>query len=265
MRLLREAFAGSDMLAVQQVSRDRDEPMSPPRGAPSDEGPAGDGRDEGRSPAPLGPGLQKKADEAGLLSEGVVQMESLLVARARTGDPAAFRRLFERHGPAVRRFLRDLLRDGAAADEATQETFVRAFHRLGQLREDQKILAWLLGIARNVCHEELRRRRHQGLLPGPEARDRDEGEEMPVSREPADVGPSPETLLLGQEADRQLAAALAALSEERRAALLLRLDHQLDYEEIRMVMGWSLAKVKNEIHRARLELRARLLPYLGGS
>ena len=234
MRLLREALAGSDMLAVQQiepVSRDRDESMLPPRGVPSSH-------------------------------EGVVQMESLLVARARAGDPAAFRRLFERHGPAVRRFLRDLLRDAAAADEATQETFVRAFHRLGQLREDQKILAWLLGIARNVCHEELRRRRHQGFLA--EAREGDEGEEMPVAREPADGGPSPETLLLAHEADQQLAAALATLGEDRRAALLLRLDHQLDYEEIRMVMGWSLAKVKNEIHRARLELRARLLPYLGG-
>ncbi|HEX2572724.1 MAG TPA: sigma-70 family RNA polymerase sigma factor [Polyangia bacterium] len=233
------------------MSRDRDEPPSPSREDRSHEGRAGAGRAEG---------LEKKASEAG---EGVVPMESLLVARARTGDAAAFRRLFERHGPAVRRFLRDLLRDEVAADEATQETFVRAFHRLGQLREDQKILAWLLGIARNVSHEELRRRRHHGLLPGAEGRDGDDGEE-PATREPADVGPSPETLLLGHEADRQLAAALATLGEERRAALLLRLDHQLDYEEIRGVMGWSLAKVKNEIHRARLELRARLLPYLGG-
>lgn len=244
MRLLREAIAGSDMLVIQQVSRDHDEPRS---------------FHEGGSHAQVTGPLEKKGREAGL-----VQMESLLVARARAGDGAAFRRLFERHGPAVRRFLRDLLRDEVAADEATQETFVRAFHHLGQLREDQKVLAWLLGIARNVSYEELRRRRHQGVLPGAEGREGDDGEEVPAAREPVDGGPSPETLLLGHEADRQLAAALAELGEERRAALLLRLDHQLDYDEIRMVMGWSLAKVKNEIHRARLELRARLLPYLGG-
>ena len=253
MRLLREAFAGSDMLAIQQVSRDPEEPMAG-RTRP-EEGTGGDGP----RPAQLASGSGKSAS-----SESLVQMESLLVARARTGDAGAFRRLFERHGPAVRRFLRDLLRDGAAADEATQETFVRAFHRLGQLRENEKMLAWLLGIARNVCHEELRRRRHQGLLSASEVREGDDGEEMPGPRESIEGGPSPETLLLGHEADRQLAAALATLGEERRAALLLRIDHQLDYEEIRMVMGWSLAKVKNEIHRARLELRARLLPYLGG-
>jgi RNA polymerase sigma-70 factor (ECF subfamily) len=69
---------------------------------------------------------------------------------------------------------------------------------------------------------------------------------------------------MAREADRLLASPLGCLDEERRAALLLRIDHGLDYDEIRNVMGWSLAKVKNEIHRARLELRSRLEKYIGG-
>jgi RNA polymerase sigma-70 factor (ECF subfamily) len=179
--------------------------------------------------------------------------ETRLLERASAGDPAAFRLLFDRHAPAVRRFLRDLLGDDAIADEGTQETFVRAHRGLHTIREDGKVLSWLFGIARNVSREQLRARRR--LVPV--------GEAM-VDR-PADPSLTPEAMLLGREADRALARALAHLSEERRAALLLRIDHGLDYDEIRGVMGWSLAKVKNEIHRARLELRSRLMKYVGGA
>ena len=67
--------------------------------------------------------------------------------------------------------------------------------------------------------------------------------------------------------DRELAVAFSqALSElkpERRAALLMRVDHGLPYEEIAEAMGWSLPTVKNEIHRARLKLRQLMLPHVG--
>jgi RNA polymerase sigma-70 factor (ECF subfamily) len=59
-----------------------------------------------------------------------------------------------------------------------------------------------------------------------------------------------------------LEGALADLSEDRRAALLMRIDHGLGYGEIAAAMGWTLQKVKNEIHRARLQLRASLAGYL---
>jgi len=181
--------------------------------------------------------------------EDSVGVERALIDRARAGDARAFRMLFDRHAPAVRRFLGDLLRDSDAADEATQETFVRAHHRLGSLRDDEKLRPWLFGIARYVFHETLRARRRDAGLSA------DAFDETPPQ-------PDPEAVILGQEADRQLRAALAHLGEERRAALLLRIDHGLDYDEICEVMGWNLAKVKNEIHRARLELRARLAAFL---
>ncbi len=164
-----------------------------------------------------------------------------------------FRSVYDAHARAVRRFLGDLLRDDASADEATQETFVRAHARLGTLQDGDKVLPWLFGIARNVFYEELRaRRRHLRSV------DEDERDQEP------DLAPSPEGMLLGAEADSQLAAALGELGEERRAALVLRIDHGLDYDEIAEVMGWPMSKVKNEIHRARLVLRARLSKYVGG-
>jgi RNA polymerase sigma-70 factor, ECF subfamily len=165
-----------------------------------------------------------------------------------------FRTVYDAHARSVRRFLGDLLRDDAAADEATQETFVRAHGKLSTLRQDDKVLPWLFGIARNVFYEELRaRRRHLRSLDDDESR----GEEP-------DHSPSPEGMLLGAEADAKLTEALSDLGDDRRAALVLRIDHGLDYDEIAAVMGWPLSKVKNEIHRARLTLRARLSKYVGG-
>ena len=176
------------------------------------------------------------------------------MSRARAGDAEAFRVIFDRESPGVRRFLGDLLRDDAAADEGTQETFVRAHHRLSTLEEPGKLQGWLFGIARMVFFEQLRRKRRSGPAVDP----LDESPQI-------DRAPSPEALLLSAESDRVLDGALAQLTEDRRAALLMRIDHGLGYAEIASAMGWSLQKVKNEIHRARLQLRASLAGYLEGA
>ncbi|MFE8603600.1 RNA polymerase sigma factor [Archangium violaceum] len=180
--------------------------------------------------------------------------ERRLLTRARGGDPVAFRTLFEQHSPAVWRFLRDLFRDDAAADEATQETFVRAHGKLKALRDDARLASWLLGIARHIYLESRRTRgTHLDIA----------SEESEPLLEAILPSPTPEDLLLNREMEGLLAEALGELREERRSALLLRIDHGLAYEDIAQVMGWSLPKVKNEIHRARLQLRERLAGHVG--
>lgn len=177
--------------------------------------------------------------------------------------------IFQAHIAPVRRFCRDLLRDPSAGDEAAQETFVRAHGRLGSLREPALLSSWLLGIARLVTLEQ--RRRSQWLRPlawvgGRGSEDEPDAlagfGEASGSSNLSGSAASPEAALLEKEADRALESALATLSEGRRAALLLRLDHGLGYPEIGEALGWSLAKVKNEIHRARLQLREQLAGYL---
>jgi RNA polymerase sigma-70 factor (ECF subfamily) len=172
-------------------------------------------------------------------------LEAVMVQRAQGGDAAAFRWLFDRDIAGVRRFLFDLLRDRDAADEAAQETFVRAHRGLGSLREVTRWRSWLFGTARRVFLEQLRVRKR-----APKASIDDE------KHQPVDRAANPEQVLIGREADRIIESALDKLSDERRAALVLRLDHRLDYDAIGEAMGWPLSKVKNEIHRARLELRA---------
>jgi RNA polymerase sigma-70 factor (ECF subfamily) len=71
-------------------------------------------------------------------------------------------------------------------------------------------------------------------------------------------------VLLDAELERHFTHALTHLSDQRRAALLMRIDHGLAYEDIAAAFGWSIPTVKNEIHRARLKLRTHLLPHLTG-
>ncbi|HWM85293.1 MAG TPA: RNA polymerase sigma factor [Kofleriaceae bacterium] len=182
----------------------------------------------------------------GAAAESPGDEDAAQVLEARQGDQAAFRALFDRHAPGVRRFLRDLGRDEAWADEGTQETFIRAHAGLGGLRDGQRLRPWLLGIARRVFLEELRRRRKH-WPDGPGAAE--------------ELAPSPESALLDAEASRLFRAALARLPADRRAVLLLQIDHGLPYDEIAAVMGASPARVRNELHRGRAELRAFLAPY----
>jgi RNA polymerase sigma-70 factor (ECF subfamily) len=172
--------------------------------------------------------------------------ERALVSRARENDRAAFRTIFDRCAPAVHRFLRDMLRDDTAADEATQETFVRAHRGIASIRDDDRLVPWLMGIARNVAREQRRLPRATSDVDVPE----------PVSHS------TPESTLQGRQTQHALDGALAQLSEPRRAALLLRVDHGLPYERIAETLGWSLAKVKIEIHRARQQLREWMGPHL---
>ena len=159
--------------------------------------------------------------------------------------------IFQRHGPAVRRFLRGALRDAVDADEAVQDTFVRAHAALQTLKDEGRLRSWLLGIARIVALDAHSLRRREASREDAHAR-----------AGVLELDPTPEAHLLDAEAGRVLAAELDALAPQRRAALLLRVDHDLGYPEIAQAMGWSLQKVKNEIHRARLQIRQRILRYL---
>jgi RNA polymerase sigma-70 factor (ECF subfamily) len=175
-----------------------------------------------------------------------------LVRAAREGDPEAFHLLYVRHAPPVRKFLGGVLRDSAAADDALQETFARAHRKLRALRDAARVRAWLLGMARIVALDELGRGRRSPLA-----------DVSDLGDEPFDALDTPEELLLSAEAESVLRKQLERLPPPRRAALLLRIDQDLDYPEIAEVMGWALHKVKNEIHRARIAIRSALLDYLG--
>jgi RNA polymerase sigma-70 factor (ECF subfamily) len=168
--------------------------------------------------------------------------DSFLVARARRGDGRAFAALFRRYHPLVLRFFERRLDGRDAAGEAAQETFVRAFLRLHTLRCPERVRSWLFAFARHVLLETRRARTWQ----------------TPPEDLAAAATETPEALMLRQELARSIERAVAALPRARQSALLLRVVDEYDYQQIGTRLAWPRGKVKNEIHRARLELSRRL-------
>src|SRR5687767_1913165 len=92
------------------------------------------------------------------MRRGTVEDDDALVAKARRGDDLAYEVLVRRHTPAVWRMARSLVSDDFAAEEAVQDTFVKAYRAIGTFRGDAAVRTWLLTICRRACLDELRRR-----------------------------------------------------------------------------------------------------------
>jgi RNA polymerase sigma-70 factor (ECF subfamily) len=179
-----------------------------------------------------------------------------LIARARAGDDEAFRLIFERYTRPVLRFIYNIVGQHELAEELAQETFVRAYRSMKSLRDDAKLSTWLFGIAKNVAREACRANRHD--------RRRVDMEE-PFVTELEHDGPAPEGTLLDKELNGVINRAISMLDEDKRVVFTLKVLHQRGYDEIAEITGFSIPKVKMDLHRARVEVRKRISPYLGVS
>lgn len=167
------------------------------------------------------------------------------VARARSGDRAAQEALVARHYDDCSRYALRLLGERADAEDAVQETFMRAMGALPRYLEDQRFRGWLFTILVNQCRNlalARRRREHRfPLLAAGEWRDA-----LGV------VAPPP-------LADDELARALAGLDALQREALLLRFGEAMGYAEVARLTGASPSALKMRVKRGCERLRA-LLP-----
>lgn len=153
----------------------------------------------------------------------------------------AFEKLYRQHASAVFRFSWGLCGDRASAEDLVSETFVRVLTRSPRI-ETRTALAYLLAVARNLHRSGWRRRRRE------------------VPLEADSMAPEPDwAQRLDARADlERVLRALAELSEAERAALLLRVDHELPYDEIAVALGISVSAAKVRVHRARLRLASAL-------
>jgi RNA polymerase sigma-70 factor (ECF subfamily) len=177
-----------------------------------------------------------------------------LVTRVCAGDAEAFRLIFDRYSRPVISFIFDMVNDRALAEELTQETFVRAFRAIHTMRRETKLSTWLFGIARNVARESLRARARairQVDLADKEVTDLWDQTAPPVEN------------VLSKELNDVIRRSLAALDEDKRLVFTLKVLHQCSYEEIAEITGFSIAKLKTDLHRARAEMRRRISSYAG--
>ena len=154
----------------------------------------------------------------------------------------------------VQRHILAMVRDRAEAEELTQETYARAFERVGQLRDPQAGLAWLYRIATSISLDRLRQRRPPTIAldtvaPG--------GEEAIQAAAQADAR-SLTAALEHSEMSECVQGYLAALPDDYRIAILLHDGHGLSNPEIAQLLGCSLATAKIRVHRARARLRETL-------
>lgn len=151
-----------------------------------------------------------------------------------TGDLEA---LYRQHASAVFRFAYGLCRNRAEAEDIVAEAFARVLTRANKI-ESATARAYLLAVARNAFLDARRRSvRDARLLKEMER-------QQPDTAEPLDD----RTRL------REALKALGALPEGERAALLLRLDHGMSYEQIAATLSISVAAAKVRVHRARVRL-----------
>jgi RNA polymerase sigma-70 factor (ECF subfamily) len=167
--------------------------------------------------------------------------ETLWIARARQGDDEAFNRLVEAYQRPVFSVCYRMLGDPAEAEDAAQETFIRAYTRLDSYDPGRKFSSWLLAIASHYCIDRLRRRRFNLVS----------WEDLPPWRWLPDPDPQPEEAALRHEAQRQVQGLLDQLPPDYRAAVVLRYWHDLSYEEIAEALDASLPAIKSRLFRAR--------------
>jgi RNA polymerase sigma-70 factor (ECF subfamily) len=166
-----------------------------------------------------------------------------LVARAQKGDRWAFEQLVERHRAMVYRVAARIVGPGDAED-VSQDTFLRAFHRLDQYRGTAPFRTWLLQITQNTALNALAWVRRRPTEPSPDA---GEAPDRDPLRQPV-------TTLERREREERLDLKLRALRPEYRSLLVLRDLEGLSYNEIAEVLAMPLGSVKGRLHRARSEL-----------
>lgn len=176
-----------------------------------------------------------------------------LVRRSGAGDRHAFEMLVARHEAPLYRFALRACGGEREAEDALQDGLLAAWRGAAGFRGESAARTWLFQVVVNACHRRHRRRAGQAGAPDP----------LEAAAEVAHDGPGPEERAGAREVGRALDRALAALPAEAREVLLLRDVEGLSGEETAAALGVGLAAMKSRLHRARLELKARVEELLG--
>ena len=186
--------------------------------------------------------------------------EAELARRLLAGDDGAFDEFVEVFRTRLFHFSLMTCGQREDAEEVAQETLMKVFESLGQLREPEHVRAWVFRIAKNVCY--MKRRKSvfapdeelslDSLVPG--WRETGEGRRLEI----ADWSAQPDQLAMRGELQQMLREAIGQLPEMYRSVLLLRDVEEMSTEEAASVLDLSADAVKQRLHRARLAVRQKL-------
>ena len=180
--------------------------------------------------------------------EGRPLDERELIASAQNGDTRAFEQLVRTHQAIALRVAYLVIRNPAEAEDVTQDAFIKAYRSLNRFRSGAPFRPWLLRIVRNEALNRVRSARRRDRLAVQAAND-------PVS---GDAAPSPETVVLTEEAHRRLLGIVDDLPERYRSVILHRYLLDMSENETSVILGVPPGTVKSRTSRALERLRGRL-------
>jgi RNA polymerase sigma-70 factor, ECF subfamily len=178
------------------------------------------------------------------------------IRSAQKGDVDAYQKIYELFIRRILNFIYRMVNSPEEAEDLAQDTFVTAYRKLGTLKDVSKFQPWLFRIARNYVYQKYR-------SPHPptvsiDARDENGRETTQL----VDSRKNPDEALQTGELEKIVAGAIAELPDKYREVFVLSAIHHLRYQDIAGIVGQSLASVKTDIHRARIEVRKRIKEYL---
>ncbi|TCP57861.1 RNA polymerase sigma (SigW) subunit [Tumebacillus sp. BK434] len=183
-------------------------------------------------------------------------IEQRIVKRAQKGDRLAFAELVELYKDKLFNLGYRMLGNPQEAEDIAQEAFLRAYAHLNKYNANHKFSTWIYRIATNLCIDRIRKKKADYSLDAEV--DGIEGGDM-YSRLKA-PGDTPEQEAVRNEARQEVQAAIEALPDNYRTAVILKYMHDLSLQEISEILEVPVSTVKTRIHRGREALRACLRP-----
>lgn len=174
----------------------------------------------------------------------MTEQEQLWVEQARRGDKQAFSQLVQAYQRPVYNLTYRMLGNQQEAEDAAQETFLRAYAGLRKYSPEHKFSTWLFSIANHHCIDRLRKRRTTLVS----------FDDNPVLQNMEGTAVRPEHSALDGEMQREVQHLLNQLEPEYRMPLILRYWEDYSYEEIAATLGLTIAAVKSRLFRARQQI-----------
>lgn len=182
------------------------------------------------------------------------------VAQVRAGNPDAFRVLVERHSRAIFRLAYRMTGNEQDAEDAVQETFLRAFKQLKTFDGRSSFSTWIYRVCSNCTIDSMRvRKKHEQKR----VRETEEAETDLLSQQPSKA-PTAEQLTHSSEISNMLGPALDQLSVMERTAFVMRHYEGLGIEEIGRILEVQPNAAKHSVFRAVQKLRRALEPLTAG-
>ena len=174
------------------------------------------------------------------------ETEAVWLVRVQNGDQQAFTHIVEAYQKPVYNLCYRMLNNAEDAEDAAQETFLRAYRSINQFDHSRQFSTWLLSIAAHYCIDQIRKNRMTIISL----------EDQP-NREIPDKLPGPESTLSKREEQDRMRLLLEKLNPTDRASVIMYYWYNYSYDEIAQSLSLSESAVKSRLHRARKEM-ARL-------